>query len=134
MTDTILDLVRALPASEPALRARKDEFNHAVWEAIGAPSPELAPFDYMDDVYRAKAATDALRVRGYSMRLMEVYNGIDHLIRCRFYSPRWKQVEADASTEELSRSAAALLASAGGEDSTADMYKAANETNLQGGN
>jgi len=115
---TILDLVRALPASEPELRARKDEFNRAVWLAVGVGVPEsvLGAFDYMDDIQHAKAATDALVARGYSMRLMEIYNGKDQLIRCRIYSMDClKSIDADALTEQLARSAAALLASAGGE-------------------
>jgi len=160
---TIIELCRALPDSEPELRARADEFNEAV-ALLLEPKPEpitarqlrervgmdewysteivlsdrglwgaeigtdhnldsqgvfdlarddvnvvwKTNCDAMDDIADAKAATDALIGEGFQMEIL--LSKETRLWWCSLYLHRGVDVEVEASTEEVARSACALLA------------------------
>lgn len=120
---SIFDLCRELPASEPELRGRAGEFNRAVWVAVSKNmySAIQGTPDYLNSIADAKAATDRMiETAGTTLNIH-----FDHVNRLYFVEIRrsrktggneWTsdyvrdQVQALASTEELARSAAALLA------------------------
>lgn len=115
---SIIDLCRQLPASEPELRERESEFDEAVRLAT---EPETTGRRYLRSITDAKAATDRMiETAGTTLNIH-----FDHVNRLYFVEIRrsrrtgeneWTsdyvrdQVQALASTEELARSAAALLA------------------------
>ncbi len=111
MSRTILELCQALPDSEAELRARADEFNLAVEQALHIPT-RWAARNYVDNIADAAAATDALIALGWHFGLergrgnwcAEFCSGFDS-----FGIPALR-VEAEATTESLARSAAAYLA------------------------
>lgn len=111
---TIIELCRLLPGSEPELRARADEFNLAIEQALQVPTRWTAR-DYMNNIADAKAATDAVLALG--AKSLEIYCREAAAYSCAVLVPNssrgyveWVNVEAEASTEPLARSACALLA------------------------
>lgn len=108
---TILELCRALPDSEPELRARADEFNLAIEQALQVPT-RWGARDYVSNIADAKAATDALVVDGWRLKLTTEPNG---RVWCGLQKGKPRNsnpldVDVVASTEPLARSACALLA------------------------
>lgn len=127
MTKSILDLCRLLPDSEPEIRKRWAEFNVEVAEKVMRlnrsdyaykdtdgreqyfATDSAAP-DYIDTIADAKAATDAVCAMGYRLEIL--YSGGRWTVE--FYRLPTKNTvisaEVFASTEELARSAACVLA------------------------
>ena len=112
---SIPDLCRLLPDSEPEIRARADEFNRAIWLAVAKDmytATQGTP-DYLNSIADAKAATDTMIAKGCWLRIVCVGRGYECAITWvnqdgRIQTP---DIILRASTEELARSAAALLAS-----------------------
>jgi len=112
---SIIDLCRELPGSEPELRGRAEEFNRAVWLAVSKDmySATQGTPDYLNSIAGAKAATDRMIERGCWLQVISVGRGYECAIT--WISPEgdvppYPQAIIKASTEELARSAAALLA------------------------
>jgi hypothetical protein len=100
---SIPDLCRLLPASEPEIRERECEFDEVVRLAT---DPETTGRQYLRRITDAKAATDAIiaryvKITKYADSKWVVVVGMPGEV---------DGVCAEASTEELARSAAALLA------------------------
>lgn len=104
---SILDLCRSLPDSEPEIREREREFDETVRLAT---EPETYGRQYLRCISDAKAATDAVCAMGYRLEIL--YSGGRWTVE--FYRLPTKDTvisaEVFASTEELARSAACVLA------------------------
>jgi hypothetical protein len=113
----IVTLCRELPASEPEIRERAAEFNPAVWLAIAADmytSIQGMP-DYLNSIADAKAATDAIIASAtggawWEFWLHNTAGGFHCELHYREGYSIYARVVAQASTEELARSAACVLA------------------------
>jgi len=106
---SILDLCRQLPGSEPELRERAEELDEAVRLAT---EPETTGRQYLRCIADAKDATDATVQKGFDCHIYTIdgskYTVTHDLEGAPADDP--VVVHATASTEELARSAAALLA------------------------
>lgn len=113
---SILDLCRQLPDSEPEIREREREFDETVRLAT---EPETYGRQYLRCISDAKAATDAMIAKGWQFDCGTVGYDADNW-SAAFRRPRQgvdkphkfdrECVAAAASTEELARSAACVLA------------------------
>lgn len=116
MSETILELCRRLPESEPPLRARWSEFGEELSRAIGVTDFFFYPVGHKadaDNIKAAKHVTDTMTARGCWLQVVCVGHryecAITWALRGGSY-PSDPQVIIKASTEELARAAAALLA------------------------
>lgn len=112
---SIVDLCREPPDSEPELRERAEEFNRSVWLAVADDmySATQGTPDYLNSIADAKAATDRMVERGCWLQVTSVGRGYECAIT--WISPEgdvppYPQAIIKASTEELARSAACVLA------------------------
>lgn len=114
MSETIEQLCRRLPESEGQVRKRWPEFGEELTRALGVTDMFFYPVghaDYADNIKAAKHVTDALRRKCWAYSV-QVECDADYAV-CKMWTLEKGQiveVEAAASTEELARSAAALLA------------------------
>jgi hypothetical protein len=104
---SIIDLCRSLPNSEPELRARADEFCLEIEKHVQVPTAWRRR-DYVNNIADAKAATDTILSKKESWMLIG-YDGQYWRVQMRGVIDEW-QVYVRATTEELARSAACVLA------------------------